>query len=262
MRLLKGYPWPGNVRQLEHAVQMALALSGNRPVLQPEDFAVLGKSESGSIAPAPVRPHVKVPAEGLDFDEVVGKFELSLLNQALALSGGNKARAADLLRIKRTTLLAKLKTFDERFVDTNPSPTPTAASPLASCRGVALVVEPDPSVRAMIVKALEGETYRVLGASNPRSALELCTCWKNRINLLVIAHDLAGSAGAELLEQMRGILPSIPAILTSVDSRALAFSARHSHVTYLSCPFSPEELVEAAKHAVVEECAPVAVGWA
>jgi len=37
-----------------------------------------------------------------------------LLNQALALSGGNKARAADLLRIKRTTLVAKMKAFDER----------------------------------------------------------------------------------------------------------------------------------------------------
>jgi DNA-binding NtrC family response regulator len=36
------------------------------------------------------------------------------MNQALVLSRGNKARAADLLRIKRTTLLAKMKALDER----------------------------------------------------------------------------------------------------------------------------------------------------
>jgi DNA-binding protein Fis len=57
---------------------------------------------------------VTLGPEGLDFDLAVGNFERSLLNQALALSRGNKARAADLLRIKRTTLLAKMKVFDDR----------------------------------------------------------------------------------------------------------------------------------------------------
>ncbi len=56
---------------------------------------------------------MKVPSHGLDFDTVVGEFERSLLNQALALTQGNKSQAADLLRIKRTTLLAKLKAFEE-----------------------------------------------------------------------------------------------------------------------------------------------------
>jgi DNA-binding NtrC family response regulator len=59
-------------------------------------------------APAPL---VRLPKGGLNFDEVVGSFELSLLNQALTVSGGNKARAADLLQIKRTTLLAKMKSL-------------------------------------------------------------------------------------------------------------------------------------------------------
>ncbi len=54
---------------------------------------------------------MQLPQEGLNFDEVVGSFELSLLNQALSASGGNKARAADLLKIKRTTLLAKMKSL-------------------------------------------------------------------------------------------------------------------------------------------------------
>jgi DNA-binding NtrC family response regulator len=110
---LQQLPWPGNIRQLEHAVQMAFALSGDRRVLGPNDFLVRRPATSErrdevALSPAPL---IQLPQDGLDFDEVVGSFELSLLNQALAASGGNKARAADLLKIKRTTLLAKMKSL-------------------------------------------------------------------------------------------------------------------------------------------------------
>ncbi len=95
---------------------MAFVLSGDRSVLGPQDFVLPGREQSrlrfsfvSNELPTPT-----VGPEGLDFDLAVGMFERSLLNQALALSGGNKARAADLLRIKRTTLLAKMKVFDER----------------------------------------------------------------------------------------------------------------------------------------------------
>ena len=55
---------------------------------------------------------MELPQDGINFDEVVSSLELSLLNQALKMSGGNKARAADLLGIKRTTLLAKMKSLE------------------------------------------------------------------------------------------------------------------------------------------------------
>jgi len=114
VEFLQQLPWPGNVRQLEHAVQMAFALSGDRPVLCPNDFIVRRPASpqptpsSSNSAPAPL---VRLPQDGLNFDEVVSSFEMSLLNQALSASGGNKARAADLLKIKRTTLLAKMKSL-------------------------------------------------------------------------------------------------------------------------------------------------------
>ncbi len=108
---LRTQDWPGNVRQLEHAVQMAFALSGERSVLYPDDFQVRRGAPSGLHA-VPARPSVTVTKEGIDFDLVVARFERSLLHQALTLSNGNKARAADLLRIKRTTLLAKMKVLD------------------------------------------------------------------------------------------------------------------------------------------------------
>jgi transcriptional regulator with GAF, ATPase, and Fis domain len=107
--------WPGNVRQFEHTVQMALALSGDRLTLTAQDFTVRGRAAAAAPASVPTshQPLVTVGRDGIDFDQVVSDFERSLVNQALAVSGGNKARAADLLRIKRTTLLAKMKVFEE-----------------------------------------------------------------------------------------------------------------------------------------------------
>ena len=110
---LQQLPWPGNVRQLEHAVQMAFALSGDRRMLSRNDFLIRRpvSSEVPTVTASAPAPLVKLPQEGINFDEVVSSFELSLLNQALTVSGGNKARAADLLQIKRTTLLAKMKSL-------------------------------------------------------------------------------------------------------------------------------------------------------
>ncbi|MBK5292890.1 MAG: sigma-54-dependent Fis family transcriptional regulator [Acidobacteriia bacterium] len=104
------YLWPGNVRQLENAVEMALALSGDRSILYPGDFplpSLLASKRAGAASP----PHVPVPDEGLDFEQIVGRLELSLLEQALRKSHGNKKLAADLLGLKRTTLAAKLKSL-------------------------------------------------------------------------------------------------------------------------------------------------------
>ena len=46
---------------------------------------------------------------GIDFHGAVNEYEQQLIAQALARTGGNKTYAADLLRLKRTTLLAKLR---------------------------------------------------------------------------------------------------------------------------------------------------------
>ena len=102
--------WPGNVRQLENAVEKAVALSGSRSILYPSDFP-LNAAALGN--PSPVSGRVKLPAEGLDFDSVVSSFERSLLEQALDRCKGNKKRAAELLRIKRTTFTAKLRSLEQ-----------------------------------------------------------------------------------------------------------------------------------------------------
>jgi DNA-binding NtrC family response regulator len=50
----------------------------------------------------------------MDFDLAVSTFQRTILEQAIEKSGGNKTLAADLLRMKRTTLLAKLRTLETR----------------------------------------------------------------------------------------------------------------------------------------------------
>jgi transcriptional regulator with PAS, ATPase and Fis domain len=103
------YSWPGNVRQLEHALESACALSGARSILYPGDFdlpAEIQGSEFGSLS------SLDVPEGGINFEELMTGIERRLLERALAKSGGNKARAASMLHMKRTTLLSKFKSLE------------------------------------------------------------------------------------------------------------------------------------------------------
>jgi DNA-binding NtrC family response regulator len=104
------YPWPGNVRQLENAVEMAVVLSDDRRTLAPSDFP-LPASPPERLADH-LAPVVCVPDCGLDFDRTVAIIERSILEQALRKTGGNKKAAADMLRLKRTTLSAKMRILD------------------------------------------------------------------------------------------------------------------------------------------------------
>ncbi|HYO82243.1 MAG TPA: sigma-54 dependent transcriptional regulator [Bryobacteraceae bacterium] len=113
MANLQRFTWPGNVRQLEHAVEMAVVLSNGRAVLDTCDFPLL-RSETCDNLAAGGTPSLVLPDEGLDFEDLMASMERSLLQQALVRSNGNKARAAQLLRMKRTTLLARIKSLDAR----------------------------------------------------------------------------------------------------------------------------------------------------
>ena len=99
---LKNCPWPGNVRQLENAVEMAVALSGAREILYPSDFPMPLENDERAMA---------IPPAG-DFERTVGRIERQLLEEALKKTGGNKTAAAGMLGLKRTTLAAKLKSLE------------------------------------------------------------------------------------------------------------------------------------------------------
>ena len=85
---LAQHDWPGNVRQLENSVEMAIALSGERTILFPSDFPLPAR-ENLAVVPA-AQSFVAVPDHGLDFEKIVGGIELNILEQALRKTGGNK----------------------------------------------------------------------------------------------------------------------------------------------------------------------------
>jgi DNA-binding NtrC family response regulator len=129
---LQSYYWPGNVRQLQNAMERAAALSGAASVIHLHDLPeeVRGGAPHGvstflvpaagvatraaapqppAATPATASVPTVIPDEGLSYEAVVAKVERDLLLQSLNKTGGNKVRAAKLLQMKRTTFAEKLK---------------------------------------------------------------------------------------------------------------------------------------------------------
>jgi DNA-binding NtrC family response regulator len=112
---LESYRWPGNVRQLQNAMERAAALSGAATSIVINDLPeeVRGGAASGITVTLGsgrfVNDDDSIPDEGLNFEEIVTEVERELLLQSLAKSSGNKMRAAKLLNMKRTTFVEKLK---------------------------------------------------------------------------------------------------------------------------------------------------------
>jgi DNA-binding NtrC family response regulator len=109
MRALMAYAWPGNVRQLENAVERSVALSAGRNEIDIADLP----PELHITSQAAAKPFIEFPDEGLDLPAYLSSIERDLIKQSLERTGGNRNKAAELLRIKRTTLVEKLK----RLVD-------------------------------------------------------------------------------------------------------------------------------------------------
>lgn len=137
------HEWPGNVRELANLVERmaimhpygVIGLSelpkkfrhiedDNEPVTQSlredlEERAAL----NASINTTPAETNFSMlPAEGLDLKEYLGGLEQGLIQQALDDAGGVVARAAERLRIRRTTLVEKMRKYnmtrrDEEFAD-------------------------------------------------------------------------------------------------------------------------------------------------
>jgi DNA-binding NtrC family response regulator len=89
---LKQYSWPGNVRELEHAIEHAVVLCEG-PEIQPEHLP-------GAVCrtQAPSKPDI------LSYEIEVRGFKRLMILKALERSGNNKARAARLLHLSRSSL--------------------------------------------------------------------------------------------------------------------------------------------------------------
>ncbi len=110
IRALTDYNWPGNVRELEHIIERAIVLCQGTTITMKDLPADLFNTED---IQAP--QHYPTPAsEELLENEVSGTEvnTVSKILKTLSKCGGNKAKAARLLGIDRSTLYRKIKEYD------------------------------------------------------------------------------------------------------------------------------------------------------
>ncbi|QUJ77618.1 sigma-54-dependent Fis family transcriptional regulator [Sulfitobacter albidus] len=124
-KVFSGYGWPGNVRQLEHAVRQMTLTNGAAEISRAEAEQIVG----GQPGPEPARAttnteklgasverHIKryfelhgamLPPPGL-YQRILREVEAPLIEVALAATSGNQAKCAELLGINRNTLRKKI----------------------------------------------------------------------------------------------------------------------------------------------------------
>lgn len=111
LTLMAGYDWPGNVRELENLVQGALVLK-REGVIEVSDIERRLRFKPGqreSLTQPGGQHTAELPEDGLQLRETLEELEREFIRQALRRSEGNKAQAAGLLGMNRTTLVEKLK---------------------------------------------------------------------------------------------------------------------------------------------------------
>jgi transcriptional regulator with GAF, ATPase, and Fis domain len=122
-QLFLQYPWPGNVRELENLIERVTILSDDGLIV-PQDLPQRFQEFQGNppieeprtpFIPSEPERKVLLPEQGINLNGLVEEMEKSLIHQAIRKSKGVKSKAAELLGLKRTTLLEKMKKFEIDF---------------------------------------------------------------------------------------------------------------------------------------------------
>ncbi len=102
-RLLRRYPWPGNLRELANLCErLVILLPGVQVVPENLPRELISGERSGEGAFG-----FTLPPQGIDLNGL----EAEMIRQALALAGGNKSHAARLLGLTRDTLLYRIQKY-------------------------------------------------------------------------------------------------------------------------------------------------------
>jgi two-component system response regulator PilR (NtrC family) len=96
MTCLKAYPWPGNIRELENAVERAVALE-RTPAILIDSLPEQVRETAPPPLPVNLQPGEAFPEGGIDLEQHVQHIEREYIAEALRRAGGVKVKAAELL---------------------------------------------------------------------------------------------------------------------------------------------------------------------
>ncbi len=105
LQLLTKHPWPGNVRQLESAIERAYIMCEN-DVIDVKSIPEEIRYEGGNQ----ISKHLEIPDEGLNFEEIEKEF----IKKAITKAEGKVSAAAKLLNMSYDKLWFKVKKMKEK----------------------------------------------------------------------------------------------------------------------------------------------------
>ena len=105
MEELRNYDWPGNVRELRNVIERAMIIAKDR-FIRPEDLPErVRRAASGSLSTS----EPSFISRSGNLRSILAETERQVIQETLKSAGGNKAKAARLLGIHRTSLYEKMK---------------------------------------------------------------------------------------------------------------------------------------------------------
>lgn len=136
IRVLSAQKWKGNIRELRNMMIRASVLFPGQQItgamvenfLLPEKLPSFPSEESVKSAPLPETQglpnpsHFKINGQDLDMRVYIRDIEIALIESALEIKNGCVSKAANTLRLRRTTLIEKMKKYGVERNSVAPTP--------------------------------------------------------------------------------------------------------------------------------------------
>jgi DNA-binding NtrC family response regulator len=110
---LSAYPYPGNVRELAHAIEHAVVLAGGGEITLDHLPAAIAEAAPAGRGQSPAAAGGNDLSPMQPLAEAVRDFEKTHLLKVLNAAGGKRVRAAEMLGISRKNLWEKLRGYDQ-----------------------------------------------------------------------------------------------------------------------------------------------------